>query len=225
MRSWTASPDVTRRGVLLAALALPACATMPATLADLPRCVAAPGPALWLLDAGWHTEIGLPPALLPPPLAAIFPEAALVFFGFGKRHFMLAESPGPAEWLAGPFPGEAALQVTAWSGIPARALRLPVAPARLGEGPLGEALLASFAPGPASHGLALIEARPGRRFFRAARGYSLAYTCNTWTAGMLAAGGLPVRAEGVVLSGGVMGQAARLPGVCQAAPAGLSPAA
>lgn len=215
---------MTRRGVLLAALALPACETLPAnpaaTLAGLPHCVAAPGPALWLLDAGWHTEIGLPPALLPPPLAAIFPEAALVFFGFGKRHFMLADRPGPLDWLAGPFPGEAAMQVTAWPGIPARALRLTVAPA-----PLGEALLASFAPGPASHGLALIEARPGRRFFRAARGYSLAYTCNSWTAGMLAAGGLPVRAEGVVLSGGVMGQVARLSGVCQAAPAGLSPAA
>lgn len=163
-----------------------------------------PGPALWLLDAGWHTEIGLSPALLPPPLAAIFPEAPLVFFGFGKRHFMLAESPGPAEWLAGPFPGAAAIQVTAWPGTPRRALRMPFAPA-----PLGAALLASFAPG-----LPLIESRPNRRFFAAARGYSLAYTCNSWTAEMLVAAGLPVRAEGAVLSGGVMGQAVRLPGAC-----------
>jgi hypothetical protein len=204
---------MTRRGVLLAALSAPACAALP----ESPRCAAAPGPAVFLLDAGWHTEIGLPPWTLPPPLGAIFPEAALVFFGFGKRHFMLAERPGPAEWLAGPFPGEAAMQVTAWHAPPARALRLPVAP---GHPPLGLALLASFAPGPV-----LIAQRPGRRFFQAARGYSLAYTCNSWTAEMLAAAGLPVRAEGVVRAGGVMGQATRLPGVCQAAPAGLSPTA
>lgn len=186
---------------MLAALALPACATLP----EAPGCAPTAGPALWLLDAGWHTEIGLAPAHLPPPLAALFPDAALIFFGFGKRHFMLAEAPGPAEWLAGPFPGPAAIQVTSWRGIPTRALRLPVAPA-----PLGAALLASFAPG-----LPLIESRGSRRFHEAARGYSLAYTCNTWTAEMLVAGGLPVRAEGVVLSGGVMGQAARLSGACR----------
>lgn len=202
MRSWTASPEATRRGLLLAALALPACATAPE---PPPGCIGAAGPALWLLDAGWHTEIGLPPRALPPPLAVIFPEAALVFFGFGKRDFLLAERPGLAEWLTGPIPGPAAIQVSAWPAPPARALRLPAAPEALGP-----ALLASFAPG-----LPLIESRPNRRFFAAARGYSLAYTCNSWTAEMLAAAGLPVRSEGVVLAGAVMAEAARLPGACR----------
>lgn len=202
MRSWTASPETTRRGLLLGALALPACAAAP----EPPACMAPHGPATWLSGAGWHTEIGLPRAHLPPPLAAIFPEAAFIFFGFGKRHFMLAEAPGPAEWLAGPFPGEAAMQVTAWPAPPSRAWRLPL-PA---TAPLAAALLSSFAPG-----LPVIEARPGRAFFAAARGYSLAYTCNSWTAEMLAAAGLPLRAEGVVLAGGLLNQAARLPGACR----------
>lgn len=122
---------------------------------------------------------------------------------------MLAEAPGPAEWLAGPFPGEAALQVTAWPGPPAGALALPIAAG--GMATLAAALEASFAPGPA-----LIEARPGRRFYAAARGYHLGYTCNTWTAEMLAAAGLPVRPEGVVLARGVRAQAAALPGACRA---------
>lgn len=191
-----------RRRLLL--LALAGCATMP----EASDCGAPEGPHLWLLDAGWHTEIGLPPAALPARFAEAFPGAALIFFGFGKRHFMLAEAPGPAEWLAGPFPGVAALQVTAWPGPPAGALALPVSPAGLTA--LAQTLAASFAPGPE-----LIEARPGRRFYAAARGYHLAYTCNTWTAEMLGAAGLPVRAEGVVLARGVTAQAAALPQACR----------
>jgi hypothetical protein len=209
MRSWTASPEATRRGLILAGLALPAVLASCATLPEPPACTA-PGPGLWLLDAGWHTEIGLPPGDLPPEIAAPFPQAALLFLGFGKRDFMMADSPGLAEWLAGPIPGPAAMQVTAWAGPPARAWRLPLNPDALP--PLAAALAASFAPGPS-----LIEARPGRRFYAAARGYSLAYTCNSWTAEMLAAAGLPIRAEGVVLARGVMAEAARLPGACRPA--------
>ena len=124
---------------------------------------------------------------------------------------MLAQAPGPAEWLAGPFPGEAAMQVTAWPGPPSGALSLAITPAALAG--LGAALAASFAPGPM-----LIEARPGRRFYAADRAYSLAYTCNSWTAEMLAAAGLPVSAQGVVLARGVTGQAAALPQACRARP-------
>jgi hypothetical protein len=204
MRSWTASPEATRRGLVLGALALPACASLP----EPPACTMAGGPALWLLDAGWHTEIGLPPAALPAEIAAPFAQAALLFMGFGKRDFMMAEAPGLAEWLAGPIPGPAAMQVTAWPGPPSRALRLPLAPEALPA--LAAALATSFTPGPV-----LIESRSNRRFYAAARGYSLAYTCNSWTAEMLAAAGLPIRAEGVVLAGGVMAQAARLPGACR----------
>jgi hypothetical protein len=205
MRSWTASPEATRRGLLLGALAVPACAIRP----EPPPCGAMPGPALWLLDAGWHTEIGLPPEALPPSIAAPFPEAALIFLGFGKRDFMLAERPGLAEWLAGPIPGPAAMQVTAWAGPPRRAWRLPIAPE--GQPALAHALAASFAAGPV-----LIESRPNRRFYEAARGYSLAYTCNSWTAEMLAAAHLPIAPAGRVLAGGVMAEAARLPGACRA---------
>ncbi len=210
MRSWTASPEMTRRGLLLAGLALPACASIP----EPPACATAGGPALWLLDAGWHTEIGLPPSALPEPLAGLFPAAALVFLGFGKRDFMMAEAPGLAEWLAGPLPGPAAMQVTAWPAPPARAWRVPLDP-----GALAAALAASFLPGPA-----LIEARPGRRFYAASRGYSLAYTCNSWTIEMLAAAGLPVRTEGVVLARGVMAEVARLPGACRPEPFANRPA-
>jgi len=193
-----------RRLLLLGGLALAGCAALP----EPPECGVVEGPRIWLLDAGWHTEIGVPPAALPPHLAEAFPGAALVFFGFGKRHFMLAEAPGPAEWLAGPLPGEGAMQVTAWPGPPGGGLALNVSPAGLAA--LATALAASFAPGPA-----LIEARAGRRFYAAARGYTLAYTCNTWTAEMLGAAGLAVRPDGVVLARSVTSQVAALPGACR----------
>lgn len=191
-----------RRRLLL--LTLAGCAALP----EAPACDLAAGPRIWLLDAGWHTEIGLPAAALPPRHAEAFPGAALIFLGFGKRHFMLAEAPGLAEFVAGPFPGEAALQLTGWPGPPAGVLALPVTPAGL----LGlvAALEASFAPG-----APIIEARPGRRFHAAARGYHLGYTCNSWTAEMLAAAGMPVRPEGVVLARGVTAQAAALAGACR----------
>jgi len=199
--------EMGRRGLLLGGLALTACASLP----EAPACGAAAGPALWLLDAGWHTELGLPPAALPAPWNGRFPDAALVFLGFGKRHFMLAEAPGLAEWLAAPFPGEGAMQVTAWPAPPVGALRLPVTPEGLAR--LGTALAESFAPGPL-----LIEARPRRRFYAATRTYSLAFTCNTWTAAMLEAAGLPVSASGVVLAQGVTAQVAGLGGACRATP-------
>ena len=141
-------------------------------------------------------------------LAGDFPGAELLMFGFGKRHFILTPEPGLAQFLAGPFPGEAALEVTGMHAPPSAALSLSVTPAGLAG--LMAALEGSFAPGPV-----LIEARqrPARRYYVAARGYSLAYTCNTWTAEVLAAAGLRVAATGVVFTRGVMAQA--LPLACR----------
>jgi len=164
-----------------------------------------------LAERSWHTEIGLAVGDLGGGLASLgrdFPGAELLMFGFGKRHFILAQEPGIADFLAGPFPGEAALEVTGMPAPPSGALSLSVTPAGLAS--LVVALEASFAPGPV-----LIEAREryARRFYAAARRYSLTYTCNTWTAELLRAAGLPVSATGVVLTRGVMAQA--LPLACR----------
>jgi len=187
---------------------LSACAALPQPA----ECgVGTPGPRIWLAERSWHTEIGVEVGDLGGGLVLLareFPGAELLMFGFGKRHFLLAPEPGLAEFLAGPFPGEAALEVTGMLAPPFGALSLSVTPAGLAG--LMAALEASFAPGPA-----LIEARqrPARRYYVAARGYSLAYTCNTWTAELLGAAGLPVGATGVVFTRGVMAQA--LPLACR----------
>lgn len=47
---------------------------------------------------------------------------------------------------------------------------------------------------------------PGSHFYHAAGSFHLLNTCNTWVARMLAAAGVPVRAEGIVTAGDLMGR-------------------
>ncbi|MBY0337960.1 MAG: DUF2459 domain-containing protein [Acetobacteraceae bacterium] len=201
-----------RRLALLPVLLLPACA------ATLPErdCGPAEGPVAWVTEREWHTEIGLTPERAPPAFRV--PGAASVAFGFGKRDFMLTG--GPLQWIAGPLPGPAVIQVTALRLDPAaampegRTIRLPLTEA--GAAGLARFIAGSFRPGPDGEAAPPIAWVRGSAFHDAARPYTLAYTCNSWTADALRAAGLPVRPEGVVLTGGVMRQAAAVPGACRA---------
>jgi uncharacterized protein (TIGR02117 family) len=47
---------------------------------------------------------------------------------------------------------------------------------------------------------------PGSHFYNASGSFHLLNTCNTWVARMLAAAGVPVRAEGIVTAGDLMGR-------------------
>ena len=153
----------------------------------------------------WHTEIGVPATLLPEYAS---PGVTLLLLGFGKRDFMLAREPGIADYLAGPLPGPGAMEVIGLAEAPSSGIVLRVTTAGLSG--LAAGLRGSFAPGPV-----LIEMRQDRRYYAASRGYTRGYTCNTWTAEMLALAGLDVRPDGVVLAGGVMRQVLRLPEACR----------
>jgi hypothetical protein len=202
------------RRLLLALAAL-----LPACTAALPEreCDRAEGPVAWVIERAWHTEIAVAPEDLTGRAAELrVPGAASISFGFGKRDFMLTG--GPAQWIAGPLPGPAVVQVTALRVEPdaaylnARMVRLPLSPEGMDR--LSAFLRRSFreeagrVPGP----IAIVQ---GSAFHDASRGYSLIYTCNTWTAEALAEAGLPVEPAGVVLTYGVMSQAAAVPGACR----------
>lgn len=182
---------------LLAGCALPPTA---------PCAVPPEGPVAWVVDHGWHTEIALRAADLPPPLArfhTIFPGAETLGFGFGKRSYVLAEAGELAEVLRGPLPGPGVIQVKGLSvpppqAWPGRTVALPVSEA-------GLAALAGFLADsivPATRGLSL----QGSIFLEATRDYTLGFTCNTWTAVALQRAGLPVRAAGVLLARDVLAQ-------------------
>lgn len=189
-------------GMLLAPLALAGCALPPPA-----PCAAVPdGPLAWVVDQGWHTEIALRAEDLSGPLADLrtpFPGAETLVFGFGKRGFMLAEAGEIEELLLGPLPGPGVIQVRGMAAPPSlawpgRAIALPL-PER-GLDRLRAFLWNSIAADAAA--LPLHDSL----FYEAARGYSLLYTCNTWTAEGLRQAGLPVRPEGVVLARAVLAQ-------------------
>lgn len=192
---------------------------------EFPPCLAsAGGEAAWVVDHGWHTEVGIPAEQATGPLAAfrdVFPGAAVLAFGFGKRTFFIAKASTISEYVLGPFPGPGAVQVVGLAGPPAAAYRTPVITLRLPPG--GAERLSAFLWGsiePALGGGPRLIADglfPGSAFYAARREYSLAYTCNTWALDALATAGLPVTPD-ASLASGTMRAVAGISGACRAAP-------
>ncbi|MDO9707146.1 DUF2459 domain-containing protein [Paracraurococcus lichenis] len=174
-----------------------------------PACGGAEG-SFWVTAPGWHTEIWLRAEDLAGPLARLrplFPGAAALGFGFGKRSFMLAQADAPAEVLLGPFPGAGVVEAKGLSTLPPEAWPGGAIALALPEGGLARLLTFLEASIAADAGSLALR---GSLFLDAARGYSLAYTCNTWTAEALRHAGLPVSEHGVVLAGAVLAQLAPL---------------
>ena len=175
------------------------------------------GPAVatvYVVDRGWHTDIGLAADDVRGPLAAVnqpFPGVRYLTFGFGERAFYASRHTDLFTMLRALFPSRAAILVTALRVAPSDAfgrkhvVALPLTAADLTR---LDAFLWSYlrkgrndkpqvlAPGP----------YPGSLFYAAAGTYDVAFTCNTWTADGLHVADLPVSAEGVVFAGQVMGR-------------------
>lgn len=203
-------------------LAVAGCATPPTPCPD----PAAGTRVIYLTSHGWHTDIGLPVDELDGPLAAfrrVFPGARAIMFGYGKRTFLTAPPDSLSEYVLGPVPGPAALQITGLAVLPTEAYR-PGDTTVLRLSPEGEAALAGFIWNELGKDAA---GRPkyigpgwykGTLFYAARSEYALLHTCNTWTAEALAAAGLPIGSDGVVFSGQVVARAERAEaGQCVAA--------
>jgi hypothetical protein len=178
-------------------------------------------PVVWLIDYGWHTEIIVPADQVTGPLApvrAMFPSARTLSFGFGKQSFMTLANPGVFDLLAGTIPGAATLRVIPLPTDPAQYYRSPITQITLTPAEwaaLSDFLWRSFAHAPDGT-LIPVPAEPGTggQYFAATHGYSLAYTCNTWSIDSLSHAGLPTSGS-VVFSGSAMRQAALLQGACR----------
>lgn len=205
-----------RPPALAAALLLTACSP-----AVLPPCeTAVPDLRAWIVDYGFHTEIIVPAGQLDGALGrfrTLFPAARTFSFGFGKTTFFTLRDPGLLDFAAGTIPGPASIRVIPLRDEPQNLYtspmtRLPLSPAEWSE--LQGFLNASFVHTPSG---ALVPAAgddgTGGRFFAAAPGYSLAYTCNAWTVDALHHAGLRVE-TGAVLAGAAMRQVAHVSGAC-----------
>jgi hypothetical protein len=218
------------RNVLGSAMAR--CGVLMMLPAALCACVAGhPAPCLpldrpdhvaWLVDQGWHTEIGLPVEDIDGPLAVFrrdFPTAKVLMFGFGKRTFITAKVESLSELLMGPIPGPGAIQVVGLRVVPAQAYspgqvtRLSMRKAELDR-------LAVFiwnAVGKTHDGQPRLISPglfPGSLFYASVARYGPTYTCNTWTAQALQSAGLPVTPKGVILAGGLLDQTKQLARAC-----------
>lgn len=185
-----------------------------------PSPPACPAPAaeehfVFVRSHGWHVDIGLLASDVEGGLAVfrdIFPGATSLMLGYGKKTFVTAPPDTISEYLLGPFPGPALIQVTGVGADPRDAfppdelilLRLPPGGARA----LSEFLWNDIARDAAGRPKLVANGNyPGSLFYAAVTGYSLGHTCNNWAANALHAAGTALDSDGVMFSGQVMARA------------------
>jgi uncharacterized protein (TIGR02117 family) len=223
VRTWKRCRSHRQRflSALLAIAWLAACTNIRPPLSHLlPN---AHGPVVYVIDRGWHTDIGLAKDDIRGPLASIeraFPGVRYLVFGFGERAFLLSRRTDLLTMIRALFPSPAAMLVTALRVSPVAAfepthvIAVPLSPASFDR--LNSFIWSYLArdsngpPRPIAEG-----PYPGSLFYAAAGTYDATFTCNTWTAAALREAGLPVSPEGVMFAGQVMdrvGRAASLAG-------------
>lgn len=168
------------------------------------------GVTVHVLNNGFHTDIAVPRAALEAqggPLAEAsrsIGDGDWVLIGWGDARFFVDTSPMegriPDGLRAFFWPGNASVvMLDPETGDPARRFA-PAARRTLHLTPEGFAALADRVEG----SLSLIEGRPrlstarpgdGAYFFASREHFWIGYLCNSWTARVLNAGGLPVRPQ------------------------------
>jgi hypothetical protein len=170
---------------------------------------------VYVIRRDWHTDIGLPVEEVAGPLTTLekpFPGVRFLTFGFGERQFLVNHEKGLGAMLGALLPSKSALLLTALSATPEQAfgpqdvIVLPLS--RAGLGGIEAAIWHEFELSAAAEPTLLAQGPyPGSVFYAARDTYDGLYTCNTWTAETLRAGGLPMPATGVLFAGQVMGAA------------------
>lgn len=177
-----------------------------------------PGPAdetVYVIGRGWHTEIGLAVAAIGPPLSALaarFPGARALTFGFGDRAFVLARHHGIGVDVGALLPSPGLILVTVLNTSPIAAfgarhvVALPVT--RPGFDAIAayvwESLATEHGHLPAPYGAGPYA---GSLLYASRVTYDAFETCNTWTAAALHKGGLPISPAGVLFASQVMQKA------------------
>lgn len=171
--------------------------------------------AVGVISNGWHTAIIVPRAdrdlteLVPE--ATHFPEARLLEFGWGDRDYYPAQKATLRLTLrAALMPTPAVMHVVGRGRTPEPPPGFEVVQVSLTEEGFKQMLRAIADTFERREGRLAEPVAPGlyrESHFYAARGkFHLFNTCNTWTARMLRAGGVPVSPVGVVTADDMMGR-------------------
>ncbi len=172
-------------------------------------------PVVYVIERGWHTDIGIPVNEIIDPLATLerpFSGVRYLTFGFGERQFLVDHSKTTGAMLKALLPSRSALLMTALRDTPQAAFGqqhvITLHISRDGLDQMQARIWRSFEQSPADQPVKLADGPyPGSTFFAAGETYDGLYTCNTWAAEILHAGGLPMPTAGVLFVGQVMGMA------------------
>jgi hypothetical protein len=184
--------------------------------ADPPPDPGPPAATVYVVERGWHTDIGLPagPALGPlRPFEREFPGARFFVFGFGARGYLEAREKTPGLLFRTLFPGQGMILVTALNTTPATAFAqqrvIDIQMSRAALARLTRFVARSLAWG-ADERPRLIGPAPDDEglYYASTDRYDLLDTCNTWTARALRAAGEPVASFGVIATSQLIDQLA-----------------
>ena len=198
--------------------ALLLCLALLGGCASVPRDASVPdGQArIYVVERGWHTDIGLPVDEVSGPLASLesgFPGIRFMVFGFGERTFYMAHDENSFTMLGALLPSKSAILLTALRAPPDVAFAdYEVAVLRLPQSGVYRVADAIWQSLDKQNGVALRLADGpylGSVFYAGSETYDAFDTCNTWTARLLRDAGFPVETR-VLFADQVMRQAQQI---------------
>ena len=170
---------------------------------------------VYVIQRGWHTDIGLPVEEIIAPLAVVnnaFAGARFLTFGFGEQQFAMSRHETFAGMLNALLPSRSVLLMTGLkTSLQAAFGRSNVVAlniSRAGLLQMEDAIWQELEHTSMDTPVLLADGPyPGSIFYKATDTYYGLFTCNTWTAKMLLLSGLPMPVTGILFSGQVMGMA------------------
>lgn len=168
---------------------------------------------VYVIQRDWHTDIALPVDNVTGPMTLLkgdFPGVRYLSFGFGERQFLVNRKTDFMTMLRALLPSQSALLMTALLGTPQQAFGdeqvVTLAVSRAGFDRILAAIWREFEHQPGGRVVRLGDGPyPGSVYYAGRDTYDASFTCNTWTAETLRAGGLPIASFGVLFAGQVMG--------------------
>jgi len=215
-----------RCAAVLLAAALGGCSALPAAPPRLSADSGPPAATLYVIDRGWHTDIGFPANEVNEKLARVArnaPGLHTLVFGFGDRAYVLPGDKGFFDMLRALFPGPGMMLVTLLRTSPAEAFGaenvVTLHLSREAAARVQAFVWNDIQTDASGHPLRVADGPyPGSIYYASTATYAGYYTCNTWTADALASAGLPVSASGLVLAGQLMEHARTVAARQQAIP-------
>lgn len=149
---------------------------------------------LYVTQTDWHTDIGIPVGEIEPPLSAVVPNRpglTYVAFGFGEREYLTGPSQDGVAAAKALLPSDSALMVTGRHALldPSKTVTLHLSHEAVSRIQAAIWRELTLPPDGKPAPLATIKSTD---YYASGETYSGVFTCNSWIAETLRAGGVPM---------------------------------